>query len=528
MGANAALERPDGEMGVTRWAWRLGCLLIGAALALVFPEANLWWWAYVGLVPLLLLIAAASDRREALWRTWSAGIGFFVVLHHWLAPSLGVFMVPVVIVVAAAWLPFGWAAWRMLRRAAGGGSAIACLVVLPSIWVVTEVVRSWHALGGTWGALGLSQWSARPVLAIAALGGVWLLSALLLVTNVAVALALRTQVPVGVRLGAVGLAILAVGSSVAFGLARGEPEVTDRVRLAGVQPGLIHGPGPRLDANIELTLGLDPDEVGIVDLVVWGQSSVGFDPDVDQAVGELLEGVADEIGVDVLVNVDARAPGGRISKTSVLVRPGVGLDDRYVKQRLVPFGEYIPLRPLLGWLEHLTDAADEDRQPGTGMVLMRSGDLVFGPIISYESTFPDMRRTVSRMGAEMTIVQAASTTFQGSWIQPQQARYEAVRAVESGRPSVLVAVSGTSAGFDPRGRELVWWPSDTTGVFVVDVPLSQEDTVYVRFGDWVPLLAIIVCAVSLARFLARGWRSRRGHATAPEPGELSAADSSSS
>lgn len=498
-----------------RWVWRAVCLLVGAALALVFPEADLWWWAYVGLVPLLLLVAASSDRREALWRSWSAGTGFFLVLHHWLAPSLGVFVVPAVVIVAAAWLPFGLTTWWMLSRADRRGSAAACLVVVPSIWVVTEVVRSWHVLGGTWGVLGLSQASVRPVLAIAALGGVWLVSALLLVTNVAVALALRPGTSVGERLAALAFAVVVVGVSVTYGLTRGEPEVTHHVRLAGVQPGLIHGPGLRLDTNIDLTLGLDPDDV---DLVVWGQSSVGFDPDVDQGVRERLEEVADAIGVDVLVNVDARGPDGRISKTSVLVRPGVGLDDRYVKQRLVPFGEYIPLRPLFGWLERLTDAAEEDRLPGTGMVLMRSGDLVFGPIISYESTFPDMRRTVSRMGAEMTIVQAASTTFQGSWAQPQQARYEAVRAVESGRPSVLVAVSGTSAGFDPRGRELFWWPSDRTGAFVVDVPLSQDETVYVRFGDWVPLLAALVCVASATRFVVRWWRSRNDRVAAPEPG----------
>jgi apolipoprotein N-acyltransferase len=63
---------------------------------------------------------------------------------------------------------------------------------------------------------------------------------------------------------------------------------------------------------------------------------------------------------------------------------------------------------------------------------------------------------------------------------------------------VLVAVSGTSAAFDARGRELVWVPADVTGAFVVEVPTSQEETLYVRLGDWVVWLSIGVSGVAAA------------------------------
>lgn len=475
----------------------------GAVPTLAFPEANQWWLGFVGLVPVILLVAGAAGTGDAAWRTWLAGAGFFAALHHWLLPSVGLFMVPAALLLAATWLPFGLAVWWTM----GGARArpLAALAVVPSVWVLLEVARSWDVLGGSWGILGASQWQVRPVLAAAAVGGVWALSAVLLVANVGVALAVRPGTLRRSRVVGLGGAGALVALTVVWGLARPEPPVEGRVAVAGVQPGHIVGPADRLRANEELTADLD---AAAVDLVVWGQSSVGFDPTTDEEVRERLEAVADEVGVPVLVNVDARRPDGRISKRSRLVRPGTGLDDTYTKQRLVPFGEYVPLRSLLGWIADVSEAAEEDRVPGSGVMVMRVGDFVFGPVISYESTFPDLRRAVARLDPEATIVQGASTTFQGTWAQPQQASYEAVRAVESGRPAMLVAVSGTSAAFDARGRRLAWVPSDETGAFVVDLPLSQEATPYVRFGDWLPALALVVVVAAGAVGLRRCWAHR--------------------
>lgn len=494
--AEAADRLRRSRTRAARWGWRAGAGFSGAALSLVFPEANLWWWAYVGLAPVLVIVAAAPDRREAVWRSWSGGSGFFLALHHWLLPSLGPFAVPAVLAIGATWIPVGLVAWRVLVGVRTGRQAAAALALVPSLWVLAEVARSWHVLGGSWGVLGLSQWQARPVLALAALGGVWALSALLAVTNVAAAIALRPSTPAATRAGVVAVAVGLVAATALWGAQRPDPPPGGVARVAGIQPGLIHDPTERLRANEQLS-----DQVGprTVDLMVWGQSSVGFDPEQDHDVRGRLEAVADRLGREVLVNVDARRPDGRISKSAVLVRPGIGLDDVYVKQRLVPFGEYIPLRSVFGFVTRFTDAANEDRVPGTDITTMRAGDVVFGPLISYESTFPDMRRAVARLDVEMIVVQAASTTFQGSWAQPQQASFEAVRAVESGRPAVLAAVSGTSAAFDARGRRLAWVGSDTTGVWTVEVPLAAERTPYVRVGDWVPLLALLIVIAAGAR-----------------------------
>jgi apolipoprotein N-acyltransferase len=479
----------------------------GAVLALVFPEAGLWWWAFLGLVPILMVITAAPDLREALWRTWFAGCGFFLALYYWLIPTLSVFVVPVAVVVALIWLPWGAAAWWLLHESPSPRRAAAAVVVVPSLWVLLEYVRAWDALGGSWGFLGLSQWQVRPVLALAALGGVWAVSFLLVATNVALCVVVTPGAQAVARAGAAGGAVLLVGAAVAYGTSRGDPEVTGELTIGGVQPGVVHDRAERFDANERITRDLLDADPG-VDLVVWGQSSVGFDIEQEGEIRRRLEALADEAGVPVVVNVDARRPDGRISKVTFVIRPDEGVSESYAKQRLVPFGEYIPLRPVFGWVERFTDAADEDRLPGTDFTAFELAGGRVGPLISYESTFPDIRRTLARDDVDMTLVQAAATTFQGTWALPQQASFESVRAVESGRPAVLVAVSGTSAAFDPRGRELAWVPQDHVGFWTVEVPLSQEETPFVRWGDWVPALCLVVVSAAAAVAVRDALRSR--------------------
>lgn len=499
------------QPALTRWGWRFLGVALGGALSLVFPEANAWWWAHLGLVPVLLVVRAAPTRREAGIRAWSSATGFFVGLHHWLLPSLGPFTIPVALATGLTWIPFGVVAWYGLRPPLTATRAAGAMVLGPSVWVLGEYVRSWDRLGGSWGHLGYSQWQVEPVLAVAALGGVWALSFVLVAVNVGATLVVARGATTRARLVGGGVAVALLVIAVGYGLARPEPPVEGTVRVGGVQVGKIDPRDERLAANLELNATLAGRAV---DLVVWGQSSVGFDPATDDDVRRRLTDAAEAVGTDVLVNVDARRTDGRIAKSAVLFS-SEGPVDRYDKTRLVPFGEYIPLRSVFGWVARFTDAADEDRVPGDGPTLMSAGELTFGPVISYESTFPDFRRALARQGAELTIVQGASTTFQGSWAQPQQASFEAVRAVGSGRPSVLVTLSGTSAAFDARGRELAWVPATETTAFVVDVPLSQEDTFFVRHGDWVPLASALVAAAALARVAVHRARARQPAPEAP-------------
>src|SRR6266508_1475876 len=188
-----AAAAPDTRPAPPRAGWgaRVVALVAGAPLALAFPAPALWWLALVGLVPVLLLARAAPNAREAAVRAWLSGTGFFLAVNAFLVPKVGPFMVPLAMLLAALWLPLGWLAWRLL----GAGPPArplrlgAALVLLPSAFVAGEAVRSWQGLGGPWGLLGASQWNAPPLLGVAAVGGVWAVSLLLVAVNVGAATA---------------------------------------------------------------------------------------------------------------------------------------------------------------------------------------------------------------------------------------------------------------------------------------------------------------------------------------------------
>ena len=160
----------------------------------------------------------------------------------------------------------------------------------------------------------------------------------------------------------------------------------------------------------------------------------------------------------------------------------------------MPFGEYVPLRPLLGPITRHTKAAAEDRRRGSGPVVLRAGSLAVAPLISYEATFSDLPRRAVEQGAELLAYQSSTSTFQGSSAQPQLASQAAVHAVEVGRPAVHAALSGDSSAFDSRGRKLAWLASDYRCATVVDVALASGTTLYQRLGDWVPVLALVILA----------------------------------
>ncbi|MBO0833477.1 MAG: apolipoprotein N-acyltransferase, partial [Actinobacteria bacterium] len=193
-----------------------------------------------------------------------------------------------------------------------------------------------------------------------------------------------------------------------------------------------------------------------------------------------------------------------------------GVQGRYVKTRLVPFGEYIPFRSVLGWLTKISRAAPSNVQPGTGAhvlnaVLPDGRRLTFGVLICFESSFPDMARVDTDRGAQVIIYQTEDATFQNSWAPAQHAALSAVRAAETGRPVVQAALTGDSAGFDARGRNLAWAGTSFRGTLLVRLALPPPSarTIYDRLGDYVPWTAVGIAVLAALTGLARGVSDRR-------------------
>jgi apolipoprotein N-acyltransferase len=472
--------------------YRTGAFFAGALVALAFPEANWWWIAYVCLVPLLLLVAASPDGREAGVRAWLGGAGLLLATHHWLVFKLGPFLPVAALLVGLLWFPWGVGAHKLLAARSVWG-VIGAAAVLASGWVLIEVARSWEYLGGPFGLIGASQWRTRMLLAPAAIGGVWAVSFLIVWVNVCIAMAVRTSIPVPIRAAGVIAAACALAVGPIYDALRGDPDYSGELRIATVQVGVVDDPQQRFEAGLEVTRGLAGRDV---DLVLWGESSVGTDFERSHDLLQRVRAVAAEVGADILVNVDAlRGEGGGIFKSSVLITP-TGIGGSYDKTRLVPFGEYIPLRAALGWIDEITEAADVDRRRGTGPRILSASGSAVGSLVCFESAFPDMSRALADLGADLVVFQSATTTFQDSWAPEQHASLAAVRAMEIGRPTVHATLTGTTAAFDDRGGRLTWMGTNDDGARIFTVRLVEGDTPYVILGDWVPILCAIVVLVA--------------------------------
>ena len=436
-------------------------------------------------------------------------------MHSWLFPNLGPFLVPLAAALGLLWLPWGRLVWELLAHPTRR-KLLAALVLIPSGWLVIETVRSWDALGGPWGLLGASQWNFRPTLAAASLGGVWLVSFLIVTVNVAFAIALMPPTSRGVRRIAVGVicSVLTIGP--AWYALQPSLDATRVARVAIIQPGIVKGSHTDVDAGELRSESLTRTIAGSdVDLVVWGESSFDYDFSERPDLLARLEELSREVGAPILVNQDARraAGGGTYHyKTAVLITP-TGIAGTYDKIRLIPLGEYIPFRFALGWIARFSEAAKENVRRGHQLAVFDANGLRIGPLVCFESAFPDMSRNLANRGADLIVVQSSTSTFQDSWAPAQQASLAAVRAVESGRTVVHAALTGDSVAFDARGRRLGLLDTHRSGVLTVSVPISHDVTPFDRAGDWVIAGSVIaLTAAAVVTGVRRGRTASRRRA----------------
>jgi apolipoprotein N-acyltransferase len=547
-----------------RW---LAFLSGGVPAVLVFPGPSLSYLAWFALVPGMVLFTRAATTKEALARGWWFGAGYLIAILQWMTPEIGPGVVLIGAVFGCMWGPFAIAVNRLLRPPASGPGAVAALIVVPSCWLIPEWIRSYQGLGGPWGLYGASQWQHPAVLALAAIGGTWLVSVALLLANTGLLLvlsALRPALLTGpppaaaaasagpqegpetlatagtpaapgpqqagtptaparrIAFGALGVAAFAAAAGsgpLAFALTAPFPAVR-QVTIALVQPGTVHNPSQRVNASEALTSEFSANgrlASEHPNLIVWGESSVAYDLTLDRGLLRQIENLSAQDHAEILASQDSNVPGpspspsggsdsdtgGGQEKVAVLVSPS-GIQGRYVKTRLVPFGEYIPFRNQLGWLTDISHAASSNMIPGTGAHTLtvtttpNAEPLTIGVLICFESAFPDMSRVETDQGAQVIVYQSSTTTFQGTWGPDQHASLSALRAAETGRPVVQAALTGDTVAFDARGRELAWLGQDSSGVVTVrlGLPAASDRTFYDEAGDYVMWTGVAVTALA--------------------------------
>jgi apolipoprotein N-acyltransferase len=504
----------------------------GVPAILVFPWPSLSYLAWFALVPGMVLFTRAATTPEAVARGWWFGAAYLIAMLYWMAMQIGPGLLVIGAIFGCMWSPFAVAVNRLLKPPVSWPRALAALIVVPSAWLIPEWIRSYQGLGGPWGLYGASQWQHPAVLALASVGAVWLVSVALLLANAGLMLLLGAIRPdwvstaplpaaplhrrAALAAAGVGAFVIAAGSGpLAFALTPPFPTVR-QATVALVQPGDVHDPVQRVDASETSTREFSAGGVlakDHPDLIVWGESSVAYDLATAPALLSGIEKLSAQDQAEILVNQDSTIPGpdGGQEKVAVLVGPQ-GVQGRYVKARLVPFGEYIPFKGQLGWLTKVSKAAPSNMIAGDGAHTLTvtnptgaAKPLDVGVLICFESAFPDMSRVETSQGAQLIVYQSSTSTFQGTWGPDQHASLAAIRAAETGRPVAQAALTGDTVAFDARGRQIAWLGQDGRGVVTValNLPAQADKTFYDQAGDYVMWSGVGITALAALVMLLR-------------------------
>jgi apolipoprotein N-acyltransferase len=504
--------------------------LTGILSPFCFPDFNFGWLAWVALVPLHLALEWPSDTpsgsmepRRALWLGWLAGFLAFAGIMSWVVTAMHQYgKMPLLASYPVMWLLAAYLglyvglyaagfAWVMKRLPAAAALGAPCL------WVTLELIRGHFLSGLPWMLLGYSQYQWLPIIQIADITGVYGVSFLIVLVNVALAELLlwawrrfRLRQASALPWHAPAAAALAVTAALAYGqLALSDGTRSDAPSLA---VGLVQ---PNIDQahkwdeayrreTLDRYARLTADAARDVDLLLWPEAATPFFFEEQPLYRVEVAALVHRHGTPLLFGSPAlrRYPNGRpyLLNSAYLLSPDGTIAGRYDKRHLVPFGEYIPLHSsVLFFLDKLVEGIG-DFEAGTTAAVFTPAVRPGSPrpnvsvVICYEVIFPDLVREFVAQGATLM-----TTITNDAWFGASSAPYQhfamvVFRSVENRIAFARSANTGISGLIDPSGRILLATPIFTEQAVTGRIPLRQTLAVYSRYGDVFSYACVIITA----------------------------------
>lgn len=491
-----------------------------AAYAMLLPGIL---WAYTR--PGFRLYASTMLAAQAV--AWTILLSW---LHHvtwfgWLllGPFIGVWV--------GVWY---LAVWWMMPRIVGRPIPPRLLAVLglAGAWVVVEWSRSWLLGGFPWLPLSASQWERTSILQIAAYTGAGGVSFVLVMMNLgfaAYAHRLFRERAAGINKRSqeffLALFLLMVCVCVHFQESfnrRGH--VVPFMRVALVQPKIpqeVKWDPARAPGIMEVLTSTTLEAAAAQpDMMIWPEAVTPLAVRGDESAKAFVEALVRRAGRPLLLGSIAVEARGSAEESwfngAFLATPAEGVAaSYYAKRKLVPFGEYVPFRPLLGWLEKVVPVGG-DFLPGDSatpiLAPVRGEPMAFGPLICYEDTYPELARLSVLSGAGVLVVLTNNGWFGEGGAAEQHAAHSVLRAVETRRPVLRCGNAGWSGWIDEFGVVRTVLSDPERGIFFRGsrtIELSRDarwidrTSFYVEHGNWFVALAALLA-------LAGWWIIRSG------------------
>jgi apolipoprotein N-acyltransferase len=495
--------------------------LAGVLLYVSFPPRQLWWLALPAFA-VFGWVLRGRDWKTALGLGYLFGLGFLLPLLVWTGVEVG----------AGPWLALVVVEAVFVALAGVGIAAVSRLPLWPlwaaAVWIAGEAVRARVPFRGfPWGKIAFGQ-ADGVFLPLAAVGGTPVLGFAVVLCGFGLYEAARAAVE-GARTrtvprGAAAAALIGIAVPVAGALAA-RPLVSDAAENGTATVAVIQGNVPRsgLEFNTQRRAVLDyharetrklaaevaAGRVARPDFVLWPENSSDIDPFANPDAAAVIFGAARAIGAPVSVG-GVVEKDGRLLNEQILWDPEKGAVQTYDKRQVQPFGEYLPLRSLLGAVnENWTSMVAQDFSRGTGPGVFDIGGTEVGLATCYEAAFDWAVRDTVTHGAEMISVPSNNATFDRSEMTYQQLAMSRIRAVEHSRTVTVPVTSGVSAIIMPDGRITQRTGMFVAGHLVQKVPLRTSRTPATQLGILPEIALVLVAAGGLGWAIGSGLRGRR-------------------
>lgn len=513
----------------------------GLLLSLALPPLGWWPFAFT-LAPVFALIARAQTSRRAFWLGAAFAAPFFALYILWLPRSFAElfgagFWVVYPFLLAALALFWGlttWAAWRLAalgRGAARRATAKWTLVYLPVLWVLVEWARTQGYFAFPWGTLGYT-WLDTPVAQLAAFGGVYGLSLLVVVPAAVLAWPwARVDSPrAGTVVASLVVASALVGAAfwLGSGASRDAPALIGEVDPPGaLRALLVQGdvdPFARTSsASHDLGVHLLLTEDGVAaaaeagrrpfDLVIWPEGAV-LGIDLTKADAAPLREAITAAAPGATFVIGGRVYDGVKSFNSLLALRRGAVVGRYDKHYLVPFGERWPLYETLNGVYAAVFRSFglpllASTSAGERVLPITTGVGPAGAFICYESVFPQVARQLVARGAEVLVLGTNDAWFGLGAGATQHFDMGRLRAVETRRWLLRAGNDGITAFIDPWGRVVSEVPRGVPTTLAGSFETLSDLTFWVRYGSLLPWLLVASLLMALAASAAADGLGRR-------------------
>ena len=485
----------------------------GVLITLAFPSYDLYLLAWISFTPLLLSLWGRT-QKEAFRTGYAFGVTYFFGTLYWIYHSIHVFGgMPLVASFAVVFLlclylglypaVFSYLFLVIIRK-----TKLPALLIAPVLWVVLEFLRSYALTGFPWASIGYSQYRFLYVIQIADITGIYGVSFLVLAVNgalvdiVLIKRKLREMplYPMGYAMtGMLALGIMLI-ASLGYGAWRlGQERAGSSFSVSIVQANIEQDKKwePAFQKEV-LHIYFDLSKKAVADvppqLIVWPETSIPFLYGYDEANTEKLLQMQKSLGSYLLFGtvMVKEKTGGKslLTNSALLLDPAGKLVYKYDKLHLVPFGEYVPLRGVLFFIDKMV-AGIGDYVPGESYVKAGTDFGGFGTMICYEIIFPGLVRKFFTKGGDFMVTMTNDAWF-GKTAGPYQHFTMAVfRAIENRKPVIRAANTGISGLIDSSGRIKAATSLFTRQIVPGQVKMDNTRTFYTKYGDIFSYLCIV-------------------------------------